>query len=117
MGSRLELSVVPRFPARQLCGQEALKRFVQESWTPWRGMMFPDPGSSILSQHESAIVLAPVKGLSMFDVNVWGLLFYVTKIDDEHIVSITLGVRLPPRAPVFSNGVFSSAIDFYFFAS
>jgi hypothetical protein len=83
-GSRLELCVVPRFPARQVCQQAELKSLVQKSWTSWRQVMFPDQSKEILSQHESAIVLSAARGLSMFEVNAWGMLFYVTRIDQDH---------------------------------
>jgi hypothetical protein len=81
----LEFCVIPRFPARPLCRQEALKSFVQKSWMNWRAGMFPDPSSPILSQHESAIVLQAVrdfsKSMSLFEVNIWGLLFYGVQIE------------------------------------
>lgn len=92
LGSRLELSIVPRFPASQVCQQEELKSLVQKSWTSWRQVTFPDPGSEILSQHESAIVLSAARGLSIFEVNAWGMLFYVTKVDDDH--NGTYGIHL-----------------------
>jgi Putative DNA-binding domain len=84
IGSLLELCIVPRFPARQLCRQEELKSLVQRSWTSWRSVTFPDPGSSILSQHESAIVLAAASDLSFFEVNAWGMLFYAARIESDH---------------------------------
>jgi len=84
LGSRLEFCLVPRFPARQLCEEELLKAHIQKSLTSWRQVMFPDPGSPILSQHESAIVLNAARGTSMFEVNVWGMLFYGTRIDEDH---------------------------------
>jgi hypothetical protein len=83
-GSRLELCIIPRFPARQLCEQEELKALVQKNWTPWRGIMFPDQVSAVLSQQESAIVLRATRALSIFEVNTWGMLFYVTRIDRDH---------------------------------
>jgi hypothetical protein len=46
--------------------------------------MFPDQSKEIMSQHESAIVLSAAVGLSIFEVNVWGMLFYVTRIDADH---------------------------------
>jgi hypothetical protein len=80
----LEFCIIPRFPARQLCRHEVLKSFIQNTWTNWR-TMFPDPGSPILSQHESAIVLQAVrdfsKSMSIFEANVWGLLFYGVQIE------------------------------------
>jgi hypothetical protein len=93
VGPTLELCIVPRFPARQLCRQEELKSLVQKSWMSWRSVMFPDPSSSILSQYESAIVLAAARDLSFFEVNAWGMLFYAAKIEADHngIKGIHLG--------------------------
>ena len=69
---------------------------VQNSWTSWRGFMFPDPGSAILSQHESAIVLDAAKGTSFFEVTVWGTLFYGAKIrvESEGTTGINLSAFL-----------------------
>lgn len=49
----------------------------------WRQVMFPDPASAVLAQHESALVLAPCRVLSIFEVNIWGMLFYAVKIQRE----------------------------------
>lgn len=81
----LELCVVPRFPSRQLCQQEALKERIENTRMRWRTGMFPDPSSVIRSQHESAIVIQPVgdfsAGMSIFEANVWGMLFYGVQIE------------------------------------
>jgi len=84
VGSLLELCIVPRFPARQLCQQEELDSRIKENWIRWRGVMFPDPGKEILSQHESAIVLSPARALSIFEVNAWGMFYYVVRVDEDH---------------------------------
>ncbi len=84
LGSCLELCVVPRFPARPLCGQDEFKGRVQESRMSWRQVTFPDPGSPILSQHESAIVLGASRGVSIFEINIWGMLFYATQLERDH---------------------------------
>jgi hypothetical protein len=88
----LEFCVGPRFPARPLCEQEKLKPYVQSSWMPWRQIMFTDPGATILSQHESAIVLNPTKRLSIFEANIWGMIFYATKVYEDH--NGTSGIHL-----------------------
>ena len=75
VGTLLQLSIGPRFPSAQLCRQEDLAVRVHD-FTQWRGYMFPDAGSPILSQHESCIVLDAAKGTSFFEINVWGMLFY-----------------------------------------
>jgi schlafen family protein len=96
LGTVLQLSIGPRFPMRQLCRQEDLRPKAQESWTPWRGFMFPDPGSAVLSQYESAVVLDAAKGTSLFEVNVWGMLFYGARIyfESEEISGINLSAFL-----------------------
>ena len=78
---RLEFCVVPLFPARQLCEREKLKAYIQNSWMNWRNTTFPEIGKPVLSQHESAIVLNVTKGISIFEVNVWGMLFYGAEIE------------------------------------
>ena len=68
----LELCVVPRFPSRPLCEQEKLKELISQNRLGWRQVGFPRPGSSTVSQHESAIVLAAAGHDSLVEVNVWG---------------------------------------------
>jgi schlafen family protein len=82
LGTLLQFSVGPRFPARQLCRQEDLKALVQK-WMKWRGTWFPNPGCAILSQHESAIVLNAAIGIPFYEINVWGMLFYGTLLGGE----------------------------------
>jgi len=83
-GPLLELCIAPRFPTRQLCEQERLKGYVQNNWLNWRQVTFPDIGSPILSQHESAIVLSAARGISIFEINIWGMLFYAAELDTNH---------------------------------
>ena len=92
LGPYLEFSIVPRFPARQLCEQDKLKTLVQNSWMDWRQVIFPDPDKPILSQHESAIVPDAAKSTSIFEVNIWGLLFYCVQLDRDH--GGTVGIHL-----------------------
>lgn len=82
--ARLELSVVPRFPARPLCEQERLKHLIENKQLPWRQTGFPVFRTGIVSQHESAIILRPTGDLSICEGNIWGLLFYGTRIDENH---------------------------------
>jgi hypothetical protein len=85
MGSLLELCVVPRFPAQQVCEQGKLNALIVENVMPWRQVTFPNiANNGIISQHESAIVLNPIRGFSIFESNVWGMLFYCTQIDGNH---------------------------------
>jgi hypothetical protein len=55
------------------------QRLRSEELAPWRQAMFPDPGSPIISQHESAIVLDATK-----DTSIPG-----SKLDDEVTFSIS----------------------------
>jgi Putative DNA-binding domain len=92
-GSLLEFFVVPRFPARPLCDQAQLKPLLMRRYESVRGVLFPRPDGGVISQHESAIVLGAMgRVLSMFEVNVWGMLFYGTRIDDN--LSGTRGIHL-----------------------
>ncbi len=83
--SLLELCIVPRFPARPICEQGKLKSLIIGNRVQWRGVQFPRLAENAVSQHESAIVLGSARGLSMFEANIWGMLFYGTQIDsNEH---------------------------------
>lgn len=72
----LRLSIGPRFPIQELCQYEDLASEVDRNGMNWRGARFPSVHSSLLSQYESAVVLDAARGTSIFEVNVWGLLFY-----------------------------------------
>lgn len=93
-GPRLELCVVPRFPARPLCDQGQLEPLIRANYCSWLGILFPDPGSSVVSQHESAIVLGAAGPDSIFEVNVWGTLFYCAKIADADNPRKIWGIHL-----------------------
>ena len=87
LGPRLSFSVGPRFPARVLRDHGELNALIERHNIGWRGGMFPDcMRGSLLTQHESAVVVGPSRArtCSMFECNVWGLLFYCTPIADEH---------------------------------
>jgi Schlafen, AlbA_2 len=92
VGTLLRFSVGPRFPTSQLCQYEGLAPVIRGNFTPWRGVMFPNPGSAILFQHESAVMLDAARGTSVFEVNVWGLLFYGAQISVQ--VGETTGINL-----------------------
>jgi len=82
LGSRLELAIVPRFPAHPLCKQEELKSLVLENTLTWRQVTFPNLKDGVISQHESALVLhAAHENYSICEANIWGLIFYGTRID------------------------------------
>jgi hypothetical protein len=81
--TRLELCVVPRFPSRPVCEQEQLTQLVPNTRLPWRSIFFPRHPSNIVTQHESTILLEVTEQLSMLEANIWGMLFYATKIDEN----------------------------------
>jgi Putative DNA-binding domain len=84
---QLSLGVVPRFPSRPLCAAENLTDMVVQSETYWRSERFPASirSGGLITQHESVIVLNPARRKpSMFEANVWGLLFYGTPIEAKH---------------------------------
>jgi len=92
----LTFCAIPRFPARQLCEQGRLRSFTEPSeanWVPWRQVIFPDPGTYTMSQHESAIIRNAARGLSFFEVNIWGLLFYGVRVDENDAGE--QGIHLP----------------------
>ena len=94
LGPFLGVCIVPRFPARPLCEQERLKQLMQGSYLRYDGTMFPRPSSSILFQYESAIVLNALGNYSMFETNVWGMLFYGMKIDTKENPPRPAGIHL-----------------------
>lgn len=80
----LELSVVPRFPARPLCEQEKLPSLVMDNAIDSEGGVFPTASrSALMCQHESVIVLKTLRWLSLFEANLWGMLFYCAQIEQE----------------------------------
>ena len=93
-GPRLDFCIVPRFPARPLCEQERLKQLIAGSCLPYGGTRFPKASSSIVSQYESAILLNAVGSDSIFETNIWGLLYYGMKIADTDNPPGTLGIHL-----------------------
>lgn len=83
LGSRLDMFVAPRFPSRPLCEQVALKPLIMQNLVQWRGVLFPNPSKTAVSQHESAIMLgATGRPFSFFEGSIWGSLFYGTGIFD-----------------------------------
>jgi schlafen family protein len=90
-GPRIELCFAPRFPARPLCEQAKLKPLIEKKQFYWRQVMFPILNRGVISQHESAIILQPTGVFSIFEANVWGMLFYSTKIHGNH--GGTLGIH------------------------
>jgi hypothetical protein len=88
LDSLFELCIVPRFPSRPLCKQENLRRLVRSRQiASFRQIGFPASNGGFMTQHESVIVRQPLgtmASLSLFEVNVWGMLFYVTSLEEDY---------------------------------
>ena len=84
--TRLNFSLIPRFPARQLYEQHELKSLnePQGNWIPWQHVLFPDLSIRGISQHESLIVPNAAGELSFLETNIWGLHFYGVRADKEY---------------------------------
>jgi Putative DNA-binding domain len=94
-GALLELCLVPRFPSKHLCKQEDLPKLVKDVRYPsYRGVGFPRLQLGVMTQHESAIIREPLTDLSFFEINVWGMLFYVTKLDEKAYTDKVSGIHV-----------------------
>jgi hypothetical protein len=78
LGPRLQFSVGPRFPTRQLCQYEELVPIMEANAIAWRGYKFPSYTSPFIIQHESAVKLDAAHEASILDASIWGQLFYGT---------------------------------------
>jgi hypothetical protein len=81
--SRLELTLVPRFPAAPVCEHRQLLGAIKEVSVSWRQSAFPMNNYGAVSQHESAILLQPCGAGSWLEANIWGMLFYAAPIGEE----------------------------------
>ena len=92
LGASLTLCVVPRFPARPIVEQSNLKPMIERKTLEWHQGVFPKVYNPIISQHESVIVLRPAADFSLFEANIWGMLFYGTTLEGE--AEGTVGIHL-----------------------
>jgi Schlafen, AlbA_2 len=103
--ARLELSLGPRFPARPVCEQTKLAHELRECRVKWRQIGFPYASLSVVSQHESALILTAKDARNrceLIEANVWGMLFYGVELDIEIgpkqtgglVVTSTTGIHL-----------------------
>lgn len=92
-GPRLDFCVVPRFPSRPVCEEARLKQLITQNALSWRGNVFPIHGS-IVSQYESAIAPNAAGPSSIFEANIWGMLFYGTKIANANNWQKVPGINL-----------------------
>jgi hypothetical protein len=81
IGARFDLSIVPRFPAGEVCALPQLLALLREQRVPWRQVGFPHTKHDLITQHESCLVLGPGASFSLLEANTWGLLFYATEIN------------------------------------
>lgn len=102
LGSRIELAVVPRFPADPLCEHVRLLTAIREASVEWRQVGFPRNSYGAITQHESAILLQPCGARSFFEANIWGMLFYTAPI----------GERRPQYAGIHTNGFIGHVLVF-----
>jgi Putative DNA-binding domain len=82
-GAVFELCLVPRFPARQICKQEEIAKLLQKVRYPtYRDVGFPRYEKPMMTQYESAIIRQPLDMASLLEANVWGMVFYATRLDE-----------------------------------
>ncbi len=81
IGCRFDLSVVPRYPSQPICEHSNLNALVAAKQVRWRSVGFPRRSVGFISQHESTIGLRPGSSFSIFEANIWGLLFYASEIE------------------------------------
>jgi schlafen family protein len=87
LGASMTLSVVPRFPAKPILEQAKLAPLIKQNTLQWHMGTFPKLFNPMISQHESTIVLQPGAEFSIFETNIWGMLFYGTQLE-----SVTRGL-------------------------
>jgi hypothetical protein len=82
-GAIFDLCLIPRFPARQVCKQEEIAKLLDKVRYPtYRGVGFPRYEKAMMSQYESAIICQPLNKVSLLEANVWGMVFYATRLDE-----------------------------------
>ena len=83
VGATLKLAICPSLPVRPLLEQQRLLDVVQRvRVAPWRGVGFP-MNQSLLSQHESAIILNTGADFSLLEANTWGQIYYALEIERD----------------------------------
>jgi CspA family cold shock protein len=83
IGATFALSLCPLFPLQRLIEDRDLLSLLTSESVPWRQVGFPRARDSIITQHESVLVLHPTMGFSIVEADVWGYLFYACEI--EHL--------------------------------
>ncbi|SRR6266700_187766 len=84
LGAVFELCMVPRFPARQVCKQEEIPKLLGKvRYHEYRGGDFPRYEKGVMTQHESAIIRQPLNDISFLEANIWGMVFYAVRLDED----------------------------------
>jgi len=83
VGARLLFFVVPRYPTRTIWSYQNLLELRNKIRVRWRGDLYPSSHSDTVTQHESVICLNPAAGFSAFEMNQWGMLHYVTEVEEK----------------------------------
>jgi hypothetical protein len=102
LGSRIEVAIVPRFPAGPLCDHVRLLTAIKEVSVEWRQVGFPGNSDGAITQHESAILLQPCGVRSLLEADIWGMLFYTAPI----------GERRPEYSGIHTNGFIGHVLVF-----
>lgn len=84
IGAKIDVSVLPLFPACRLCDESTLLSMTKELLIPWRGVTFPRDSGDRLTQHESVVVLGAGSGFSLLEVNVWAMLFFAMELEEQN---------------------------------
>jgi len=95
LGAVFELCIVPCFPARQVCKQEEIPKLLGKvRYHEYRSVGFPRHEKGLMTQHESAIIRQPLNGISLLEANVWGMVFYAVRLDEEEHPRNLMGIHL-----------------------
>jgi hypothetical protein len=95
LGAVFELCIVPRFPARQVCKQEEIPVLLGDVRYPtYRGVGFPRYEKGVMTQNESAIIRQPLTDVSFLEANIWGMVFYAERLDEEIHPGNLTGIHL-----------------------
>jgi hypothetical protein len=82
LGSTMEVSMCPLFPSTPLSDESQLRQIIRDTSLKWRQVGFPRSHDDI-AQHESILIPRAAGGFSLFELTVWGHLFYAYEIERE----------------------------------
>ncbi len=114
----LTLFLCPAYPAISIFAQDRLFPLLGSSGGRWRSMGFPNTSQPV-SQHESAILLAPAGEFSVIEATIWGSLYYGTTVQEKveggvgihlHRLVGTLLVFLAHAGRYYSQGGFDGLL-------